>query len=69
MTGVLLALTGPSGVGKGAICKRLQERHSDYHIITSYTTRAPRPGEENGIDYCFLTKQEFEAKIQEGFFL
>lgn len=69
MTGVLLALTGPSGVGKGAICKRLQELHSDYHIITSYTTRNPRPGEINGVDYCFISKPEFERKIAEGFFL
>ncbi len=69
MTGTLLALTGPSGVGKGSICKRLIQLHKDYHLITSYTTRHPRPEEIEGEDYFFITKKEFENKISEGFFL
>lgn len=69
MTGTLLALTGPSGVGKGSICKRLIQLHKDYHLITSYTTRNPRPEEVEGEDYFFITKNEFEKKISQGFFL
>lgn len=65
--GVLIVLSGPSGVGKGTVRKALFERKDnqfDYSI--SMTTRAMREGEVDGVDYFFRTKEEFEALIKEG---
>lgn len=61
-------MTGASGVGKGTIRGRLLEYHRMYYSI-SMTTRLPREGERNGVDYYFVSKTEFESKIaQNGFF-
>lgn len=60
--GRLFVISGPSGAGKGTICKKLIES-VDISISTSMTTRAPRPGEIDGKDYCFVTVDEFEEKI------
>jgi guanylate kinase len=62
-------LTGPSGVGKGTIGKQLREREPGLHWSVSATTRAPRPGEVDGVDYRFLTRSEFEALRDQGGFL
>jgi guanylate kinase len=66
--GRMLLISGPSGSGKSTICKRLLE---DPRVVfsVSATTRAPRPGERNGVEYHFLSKEEFRHKIAEGAFL
>jgi guanylate kinase len=65
----VLVVTGPSGVGKGTLIRRLLERRPDYRLSVSATTRAPRPGEVDGRDYHFLTEQEFERRLAAGDFL
>jgi guanylate kinase len=67
--GILLVLAGPSGVGKGTIGRRLLERDPDLAWSVSATTREPRPGEVDGVDYRFLTRDEFEALRDAGGFL
>jgi guanylate kinase len=59
-TGVLLVIAGPSGAGKGTIVARLKEREPGLRWSVSWTTRAPRPGEVDGVDYHFTTRDEFE---------
>ena len=68
--GLLIVLSGPSGVGKGTVRKALFE--SEGHNFTysiSMTTRQPRVGEVDGEDYYFVTREEFEKRIEEGKFL
>jgi guanylate kinase len=67
--GVLIIISGPSGAGKGTICKALLEKHANLFLSVSATTRAPRQGEVEGVNYYFLTKDEFKSKIEEGDFL
>lgn len=62
----MIMLVGPSGSGKSTIAKELQEL--GYNKIVTYTTRAPRPGEINGIDYYFVDEDEFKSLVKEGFF-
>jgi guanylate kinase len=59
-------ITGPSGVGKGTLIRRLLERVPGLELSVSATTRAPRPGERNGVDYHFLSEEEFERLAREG---
>lgn len=63
-TGVLMIVSGFSGAGKGTLMKRLLESHDNYALSISMTTRAPRPGEEHGRHYFFVTKEEFEQNIE-----
>ena len=65
--GLLIILSGPSGVGKGTVRKYILE-HFDlsFYYSISMTTRAPRAGEENGKDYFFVTPEEFQRNIDEG---
>ncbi len=67
--GILLVLAGPSGVGKGTIGKRLLDRDPALAWSVSATTRDPRPGEVDGVDYRFLTRAEFEDLRDAGGFL
>lgn len=67
--GKLLVISGPSGVGKGTIVNRLLSLRPDISLSISCTTRAPREGEVDGKSYFFLTKEQFEQKIDEGGFL
>lgn len=67
--GVLIVISGPSGAGKGTICKALLEKHKDLYLSVSATTRAPRAGEVEGVNYYFLTKDEFKTKVSENGFL
>ncbi|MGG7057515.1 guanylate kinase [Clostridium tertium] len=67
--GVLIVISGPSGAGKGTICKALLEKHDNIYISVSATTRAPRAGEVEGVNYYFLTKEDFEVKVRENGFL
>ena len=59
-TGVLLVIAGPSGTGKGTIVQRLKEREPTLRWSVSWTTRAPREGEVDGVDYHFTTREDFE---------
>ncbi len=58
--GILIVVSGFSGSGKGTIMKKLLEEYDDYSLSVSATTRAPRPGEEEGREYFFKTRDEFE---------
>ena len=69
MQGLLLAVSGPSGVGKGTIVKTLIKRREDVVESVSCTTRAPREGEVHGREYYFLTKEDFTRRIAENDFL
>lgn len=64
----ILVLTGPSGAGKSTIIEHLLKKPL-FSLSVSYTTRSPRPGEVHGKHYFFTTKEDFEAKIKDGFFL
>ncbi len=67
--GLLLIISGPSGAGKGTICKALRERYPWLRYSTSMTTREPRRGEREGISYYFRTNGQFEDLIRENEFL
>jgi len=65
----VFVITGPSGVGKGTLIRLLRERVPELALSVSATTRAPRPGEADGVDYHFLTDAEFARKVAEGEFV
>jgi len=65
--GMLIVLSGPSGVGKGTVRKALFDTgDTDFSYSISMTTRKPREGEVNGVDYYFVSKEEFEENIRNG---
>ena len=64
--GQLIVFSGPSGVGKGTVLKEFLTGRENVALSVSATTRQPRPGEENGVHYYFLTKEEFLKKVEEG---
>ncbi|MFC5221049.1 guanylate kinase [Bifidobacterium leontopitheci] len=65
----LVVLTGPAGVGKGTVENALRKKHPGVWVSVSATTRKPRPGEVNGVNYWFLDDQQFSAKEKDGEFL
>jgi guanylate kinase len=65
----VLVVTGPSGVGKGTVIRELLRRTPGLELSISATTRAPRPGERDGIDYHFLDEAEFRRRLAAGRFL
>lgn len=67
--GAILLLSGPSGCGKSTLLKEVYKEISDYYFSISTTTRQPRVGEEDGVDYFFVSKEEFEEDIVNGNFL
>ncbi|KUJ90699.1 MAG: guanylate kinase [Thermoanaerobacter thermocopriae] len=67
--GLLIVLSGPSGAGKGTICKALMEKEKDLKLSISATTRPPRSGEIEGKNYFFKTEEEFEKMIENDSFL
>ena len=67
--GMLLVISGPSGVGKGTLFKKLLKDDPSTTFSVSYTTRAPRPGEVNGADYHFVTREAYNAMKEKGGFL
>lgn len=69
-TGNLFIIAAPSGAGKSSLIKALLDKHADgsMQVSVSSTTRAPRPGEQNGVHYQFLSVSEFEQRIDDGEF-
>lgn len=67
--GLLIVISGPSGAGKGTICKRFMEKNKDVVLSVSATTRVPRNGELEGINYYFMSKERFKEKIRDNDFL
>jgi len=65
----VIVITGPSGVGKGTLIRLLRERLPELGLSVSATTRAPRAGEQQGVDYHFLSDPDFDHLIEEGAFL
>jgi guanylate kinase len=65
----LIILIGPSGVGKSSFIDRVLKENSTLQDITTYTTRAPRPGEKEGNPYHFVSKERFQELIAQGFFV
>jgi guanylate kinase len=65
----VFVITGPSGVGKGTLIRGLMERVPRLELSVSATTRAPRPGERDGIDYHFLTREQFDREVERGQFV
>lgn len=69
MKGNLFVISSPSGAGKSSLISALLQRHSDMQVSVSHTTRAPRPGEENGVHYHFCNVDDFKHLIdQDGFY-
>ena len=66
---LLVVISGPSGVGKDAVLKELKNRRADFHFVVTATSRAKRVGEVEGVDYIFLSRAEFEQKIEAGEFI
>lgn len=64
--GIPIVLSGPSGVGKGSVAARLLERDPATVHSVSMTTRAPRPGEQEGVNYFFVSRQRFEEAVRNG---
>ena len=69
MGGAILVLSGPSGAGKSTIIHNASNHIGDFYFSISTTTRPPREGEQNGVDYYFVSKEEFEEDIKAGEFL
>ena len=67
--GTLIVISAPSGAGKGTVISRLLEKNKDLWLSISATSRKPRTNDVPGETYYFFTKEEFEAKIKEGYFL
>jgi guanylate kinase len=68
-SGHLFIISGPSGAGKGTLVKEVARRMPDLWVSVSATTRTPRPGERDGVDYFFLTPTEFDGRVRSGEFL
>ncbi|MGI9163787.1 MAG: guanylate kinase [Mycobacterium sp.] len=64
--GRVLVLSGPSAVGKSTVVRRLRQQVPDLHFSVSATTRSPRPGEVEGVDYHFVTPEKFQGLIDSG---
>jgi guanylate kinase len=66
---LLVVISGPSGVGKDAVIKAMQKRDLPFHFVVTMTSRAPRNGEVDGVDYIFVSKEKFEALVNADEFL
>jgi guanylate kinase len=69
MKGILFVISGPSGAGKGTILERVLKDRQNTEFSVSATTRAPRPGEVEGVHYFFITREEFQNRIESSSFL
>ncbi len=66
--GLIMIISAPSGAGKTTLCRELRHRFPAMRESISYTTRLPRPGEVDGEDYCFVSREEFQAMVAEDAF-
>ena len=66
---LLVVISGPSGVGKDAVIKSLQQRNMKFHFVVTMTSRPPRSGEVEGVDYFFVSRERFEELIEQNEFL
>lgn len=66
---LVVVISGPSGAGKDSLIRRMKERQVPFHFVVTATSRPPRPGEVDGVDYHFLSREQFEAGIRAGEFL
>lgn len=64
--GLLILISGPSGTGKGTVCDLLRKNHPEISYSISATTRQPRPGEQDGVNYYFYSEEEFRRMIDRG---
>ena len=65
---IMVILSSPSGAGKTTITKKIQQKYQSFKISVSHTTRKPRPNEVDGVDYFFVSQEEFQKKIDENDF-
>lgn len=65
----VFVITGPSGVGKGTLIRSLLQRRPQLQLSVSATTRSPRPGEQHGVDYWFLSDADFDERVRAGDFV
>jgi len=63
VAGIMVILSSPSGAGKTTITKKIQQKYNNFKISVSHTSRKPRSNEIDGVDYFFITKEEFKKKI------
>lgn len=63
---LLIVISGPSGVGKDSVIQRMKERNLPFHFVVTATTRPPRPNERHGVDYFFVSREEFARMIEQG---
>ena len=63
---LIIVISAPSGAGKTTICREFQKSHPGVHFSISLTTRPPRPGEKEGVDYFFLKEGEFQKKVSQN---
>ena len=68
LNNIMVILSSPSGAGKTTITKKIQEKYKSFKISVSLTTRKPRPNEIDGVDYHFVSNDEFKKLIEEGKF-
>ena len=68
-SGRLIVITGPSGVGKGTLLQALLQRHPELKLSISATTRSPRTGEVDGVNYYFISRQQFDLMVSEDEFI
>jgi len=67
--GLFIVVSAPSGAGKSSICQRFMQACPEMKFSVSYTSRSPRPNEVNGKDYYFISREEFQARIDQGEFV
>ena len=67
--GKLFVISAPSGTGKTTVIQRLKEEIPSLKVVVTFTTRKPRPGEKNGVDYYFVSEEEFKKMIKENKFI
>ncbi|MDC1205424.1 hypothetical protein N8083_01090 [Candidatus Pacebacteria bacterium] len=69
ITGHVILIMGPTGSGKGSLIQHVKEKFLNLRFLVSCTTRDPRPGEENGVQYYYISQEEFDKKIKQDEFL
>jgi guanylate kinase len=67
--GLFIVVSAPSGAGKSSLCQRLMHDYPEIKFSVSYTSRTPRPNEVNGKDYYFISREEFQERIDRGEFI